>query len=143
MGLGPAWFRIVNNPSLNVGPTLPFIVGAIRDPIGASPDRRATGDQELGRLLCMMDNEAPADCGISIQWCPGVDAHVAACVRPGNGLSWNTTDFDVGSRDALAARLCDLYGDVIARGQYSKNGAWHHFTDAELRNIRRVLDVDA
>ena len=33
----PAWLRIVSNPQLKVGPTLPFIVGAIRDPIGDAP----------------------------------------------------------------------------------------------------------
>ena len=88
----------------------------------------------------MMDNDAPAAFGINIQWCPGIDAHVAVCVSPGNGLAWNATDFDVGSRDALGARLWDLYGHVIATGQYSKNGNWHRFTEAELRSIHRILE---
>ena len=33
----PAWLRIIRNPQLQVGPTLPFIVGAIRAPMGAAP----------------------------------------------------------------------------------------------------------
>ena len=117
----PAWLRIVGNPQLKVGPTVPFIVGAIRDPIGAAPDSRAAGMEELLELLRMMDEEAPA--GISIQWCPSVAAYIAACVT-GPGLTWHTTGFDVASRDALGARLWDLYGNVITKGHYSKNGDW-------------------
>ena len=90
-------------------------------------------------MLAMMDKDAPATFGINIQWCPRVDAHVAVCVSPGNGLTWNPADFDVGSRDALGARLWDLYGCVIAMGQYSKNGDWHRFTEAELRSIGNLL----
>ena len=138
----PAWFRIVSNPGLKVGPTLPFIVGAIRDPIGAAPDSRAAGNEELLQLLRMMDEEAPANYGIGIQWCPSVAAYVAACVI-GPGLTWHNTGFDATSRDALGARLWDLYGDVIAEGHYSKNGDWHRFTDAELKTIRRILSRDA
>ena len=139
MASDPAWFRIVSNPALNVGPTLPFVVGAIRDPIGVAPASPAAGLQELADVLTKMDNEAPATFGIQVRWCPGIGAHVAVCVSPGNGLTWNPADFDVGSRDALAARLWDLYGHVITAGQYSKNGDWHHFTEAELRSIRRIL----
>ena len=138
----PAWLRIVSNPQLKIGPTLPFIVGAIRDPIGDAPDSRATGNEELLELLRMMDEEAPADCGISIQWCPSVAAHVAACVTE-PGLTWHATGFDATSRDALGAKLWDFYGDVITKGHYSKNGDWHRFTEGELKTIRTVLSGDA
>ncbi len=142
MVLVPAWLRIIRNPQLQVGPTLPFIVGAIRTPIGAAPGSRAAGQEELFELLRMMDEDAPADCGVSIQWCPSVDAHVAASVTE-PGLTWRDLGFDVPHRDALAARLWECYGDVIAQGHYSKNGAWHGFAEVELRTIRTVLGGDA
>ena len=138
----PAWLRIVSNPRLNVGPTLPLIVGAIREPIGDAPDSRATGQEELFELLRMMDEEAPADRGISIQWCPSVAAHVAACITE-PGLTWHASGFDATSRDALGARLWELYGDVIATGHYSKNGDWHRFSDLELNAIRTILSREA
>ena len=134
----PAWLRILRNLQLKVGPTLPFIMGAIRDPLGDAPGSRPTGQEEFFELLRMMDEEAPADCGISIQWCPSVAAHVAAFVTE-PGLTWHASGFDATSRDALGARLWDLYGDVIASGHYSKNGNWHHFTEGELKTIRTVL----
>ena len=138
----PAWIRIIRNPQLRVGPTLPFIVGAIRAPIGAAPGSRAAGQEELFELLRMMDEEAPADCGVSIQWCPSVDAHVAASVTE-PGLTWHASGFDATRRDALGARLWERYGDVIAQGHYSKNGAWHGFSEGELRTIRTVLGGNA
>ena len=137
----PVWLRIVRNPQLKVGPTLPFIAGAIRDPLGDAPGSRATGQEEFFELLRMMDEEAPADYGISIQWCPSVAAHVAACVTV-PGLTWHASGFDVTSRDALGAQLWDRYGDVIANGHYSKNGNWHCFTEGELKTIRTVLSGD-
>ena len=106
---GSAWLRIVRNLRLNVGPTLPFILGAIRDPIGVAPDSRVTGEDESFELLRLMDEEAPADCGISIQWSPSVAAHVAACVSE-PGLTWRASGFKATSRDGLGARLWELYG---------------------------------
>ena len=135
----PTWLQIIRHPQLKVGPTLPFIVGAVREPIGAAPDSLAAGQVELFELLRMMDQEAPADCGISIQWCPTVHAHVATCVTE-PGLTWHASGFDVTHRDALGARLWERYGDVIAKGHYSKNGTWHGFTEGEIRKIRTLLD---
>ena len=138
----PTWLQLICNLRLKVGPTLPFIVGAIRDPIGAAPDDRASGQKELFELLRMMDEEAPDDCGISIQYCSTVDAHVATCVTK-SGLTWDRSGFDVAHRDALGAKLWECYGDVIANGHYSKNATWHGFTEGELRTIRTVLGEDA
>ena len=138
----PAWLRIVRNPQLKVGPTLPFIVGAIRAPLGDAPGSRTTGQEELFELLRMMDEEAPADCGISIQLCTSVDAHVVACITE-PGLTWHTSGIDATSRDALGGRLWELYGDVIATGRYSKNGDWYRFSEPELKAIRTVLRGEA
>ena len=89
-----------------------------------------------------MDEEAPAACGINIQWCPTVDAHVATCVAT-RGLNWYGSEFDVTCRDALGERLWERYGDKIASGRYSKNGEWHRFTEGERAKIRTLLDEDA
>ena len=141
----PAWLRIIRNPALGFGPTLPFIVGAIRDPIGAAPDSPAAGRQELFELLRVMDEKAPAACGINIQWCQTVDAHVATYVAR-RGLSWYGSKFeDVTGRDVLGKRLWARYGDKIASGRYSKDkdGEWHCYTEGELNTIRTLLDEDA
>ena len=90
-----------------------------------------------------MDEEAPADCGISIEYCPSIDEHVATCVaKP--GLTWRASGYKVDRRNALGAKLWECYGDEIARGLYSKkNGKWYPFTEDELTTIRTVLDEDA
>ena len=118
---------------------MPFIVGAIREPIGEAPGSRAAGHKELFELLRMMDEEAPADCGISIQLCTGVDAHVVACITE-PGLTWHNSGIDAPRRDVLGARLWELYGNMIAAGHYSKNGKWHRFSELELKAIRTVLN---
>ena len=96
-------------------------------------------NQVVSKLLTRP--EAPADCGINIQWCTSVAAHVAACVTEPR-LTWRASDFDVPSRDALGAQLWNCYGDVIAKGHYSKNGNWHRFSEVELKTIRTLLSGD-
>ena len=131
----PAWFRIVNNPRLSVGPTIPFILGAIRDPLGKPPPSRAQGQRELHTLLSEMTEAGHA---VRIQRCPGTQAHVAAKGGPGPSLTWEQA-LNARNTDALAGALWQLYGDHIEQGHYSKDDKWHSFSEDELEQIRLIL----
>ena len=137
------WFRIVRNYSdlvqLTLGPTLPFIVGAIRDPVGEAPDTRAAGQRELYSLLKKM-NDAPVGVGVKIQFCPGIGAHVVAAAG-NSSLTWDPSELAAGGVDDLFGQLWDCYGDQISAGEYSKDGDWHRFTSTEFKNIRKAIGI--
>ena len=161
------WFRIVKSYSalakLTYRPTLPFIVGAIRDPVGEAPDTRAAAQVELHSLLKKM-HDAPVGSGVHIQWCPGARAaarrgilfshvHIQWCpgtvahvvVAMGHSvksLTWNPSEFkEAVDVDALFGKLWACYGDRIFDGKYSKNGNWHGFTPTEFKNIRKAIGI--
>src|SRR2546425_1156988 len=78
----PCWFRIVMDPKLQRGPTIPFILGACRDPFSedASPE---LGESDLRRLLAAMRDETPKPYWIEILRCPDLKTYVAsACIEP-------------------------------------------------------------
>jgi hypothetical protein len=54
----PCWFRIVMDPKLQRGPTIPFILGACRDPLTAEASPKL-GEPDLRRLLAAMRDETP------------------------------------------------------------------------------------
>ncbi len=140
------WFRIVKSYSalakLTYRPTLPFIVGAIRDPVGEAPDTRAAAQVELHSLLKKM-HDAPVGSGVHIQWCPGTVAHVVVAMGHSvKSLTWNPSEFkEAVDVDALFGKLWACYGDRIFDGKYSKNGNWHGFTPTEFKNIRKAIGI--
>lgn len=75
--LTPRWLRIARDyPDNSSGPTLPFIIGAIREPIG---DQR-TPDQDredLKALLLAMDRGAPDNSTVTIRWCEPTGEYIA------------------------------------------------------------------
>ncbi len=130
------WLQIVRYPGLKVGPTVPFVFGACRNPVGTAPESRAAGQRELLDLLTVMHEKMPASIGINIQWCPEIEAHVLAA-GSGGSLTWG--DLDAGNVDALAGKLWQRYGDQITKAEYSKDGpSWRSFSDVELATIRRL-----
>ena len=137
----PDWFRIVNEYGWEVGPTLPFILGAIRKPRGEAPGSRAVGQKEFHALLTRIDQETHAGYGVNIQWCEEPGTYVVAPQTGSLCLTWANT-IQAHNVDTLAAALWTLYGDWISESKYSKNGDWHVFTEIELKRIRDVLDAD-
>lgn len=133
----PAWFLIVTNyPGLHVGPTVPFLVGAIRDPVGEAPESRSTAQEELHSLLEKMRIGTPTGYGVRIQWCTTVDAFVVGLVSHGASLSWEPHELDASTIEGLFGKLWERYGDYICEGKYSKNGDWHRFSEQEIAAIR-------
>ncbi len=73
----PCWFRIVMDPELQRGPTIPFILGASRDPLSAeaSPELR---ESDLRRLLAAMRDGTPKPYCIEILLRPDLKTYVAS-----------------------------------------------------------------
>jgi hypothetical protein len=69
------------DPKLQRGPTIPFILGACRDPFSADawPE---LGESDLRRLLAAMREETPKPYWIEILRCPDLKTYVAsACIE--------------------------------------------------------------
>jgi hypothetical protein len=141
----PDWFKILTDidpPLWSKGPTIPFILGAIRF-LDVAPPSRATGQIELRGLLRRMEREAPPHYGVCITPCPSA-GHIV--VAHGNSLTWDPYDFpNIATVDALTGRLWSLYGDQISEGKYSINrdGKWHTFEPPEISAIRAALGIEA
>jgi len=70
----PCWFRIVMDPKLQRGPTIPFILGACRDPLSAAASPEPA-ESDLRRLLTAMRDATPKPYSIEIRiWLPGPHA---------------------------------------------------------------------
>lgn len=138
----PDWFRVIKDCGFDNGPTLPFIMGAIRTPLGEAPPSRAEGQVELHQLLTRMDAEALEDgYGIFIEMCLKLHVYVAAKRRPAQvSLDWQNS-LKAHNVATLTAELWGMYGDFIERGEYSKNGTWHPFTRSEKARIRKTLGI--
>ena len=134
----PAWLRILEHRrefGFKIGPTLPFVLGAIQEAIGKAPSSRADGQRTLHNLLRAIE---ASGCGVEILWCPTTNAYVA-CSCGGDSLNWRDVDELGASIDSLAASLWNRYGDAISSGKYSKNDDWHEFTADEAMRIKAVL----
>src|SRR5436190_20914271 len=101
----PDWFRIVRHYPNQIGPTVPFLLGAIRDPVGEVPTSRASAQVELRDLLGRMYDEIVPDYGVNIQWCETTDAFVVAPIWPGRSLTWQQHTLNAHNVDTLAAEL--------------------------------------
>ena len=75
-----AALRIIEDyPGLHMGPSVPFVVGALKEPIGAAPVDEKNGRQALSDLLTEL-RAAPRGRGVRIQWCGNIKAYVATSV---------------------------------------------------------------
>ena len=73
----PCWFRIVMDAELQRGPTIPFILGACRDPLSATASPEL-GEFDLRRLLVAMRDATPKPYSIEILRCPDLKTYVAS-----------------------------------------------------------------
>src|SRR5437868_4859847 len=71
------WFRIVMDPELRRGPSIPFILGACRDPLSADPAPQLSKD-DLYDLLTDMRDDTPEPYCIEILRCSDIRAYVAS-----------------------------------------------------------------
>jgi len=136
-----AVLRIIENPNLHMGPTVPFVFGAMQRPIGAPPEDKEAGRTKLGRLLTTL-RTAPPGRGVRIQWCRNIKAYVATPMPfVDDGLAWEVQGCNPNDPEMLLDVLWQLYGSSIMAGEYSiDDNVWHPFTLDEIRTIEDLLD---
>lgn len=139
------------DPELQRGPTIPFILGACRDPLTAeaSPE---LGESDLRRLLAAMRDQTPKPYCIEILLCPDLKTYIASArIEPPVGrvripspddpsralyLCEKIGEHDVRDFDSLLAALWATRGADIAKGRFSRRGGkFRHFKDSDLENI--------
>lgn len=155
----PSWFRLIHyfhtRPQgiRRYGVTLPFIIGALRDPIGAIQNHE-TSWSELLMLVRAMGEETPEDYQIRISRCDHIGQPI---VTPYTGIyqisgipivSLTTSrhvvfvaeEFVRGSStslETLAARLWEECSGVIDSGRFSfRSGDYRSYSDDDLQAIR-------
>src|SRR6266446_3443630 len=119
----PDWFRIIKNyPNLSNGPTIPFLLGALRpNPDAVVPDDQSK--EQLRALIQAMRREMPTDQGVEIERCGPLDAHVCG-LRSGGGLKFKDVyPYDVYDDDSLVDALWSMYGETISTRKFSREKA--------------------
>jgi hypothetical protein len=155
--LNPAWLRIARDYPDNVsGPTLPFIIGAIRDPIGAA--RTPEEDRhDLHELLLAMDRGAPDKSTVIIRWCVPTREYIAevhpeyfptkyntVSAKPVKHLDWRIEGEDVPDLEALESFLWRRYEGPLSRQEFSwVDRDWHELSPDERAKIQATLNDDA
>ena len=148
----PCWFRIVIDPKLRRGPTIPFILGVCRDPLSAAATPELA-ESDLRRLLTAMRDATPKPYSIEILRCPDLKTYVAsACIDPPTGrVRIQSPDdpscavyscdkigeHDVRDLDSLVVALWATRANHTVKGRFSRHGGkWRHLDDSDLENIR-------
>jgi hypothetical protein len=123
-----------------MGPTIPFVLGAIQVPIGRPIRTEAIAKDNLRELLKAL-REAPKGHGVRIQWCLTTRAHVVTANPFVEGLDWEALDGCVPPNlDGLFDVLWERYGTFILAGDYSIDDlVWHPFTPDEVKKIEETL----
>lgn len=151
----PPWLRIVqDHPTNKIGPTIPFLLGALRSPVGEVRDV-PTSRKELGALLVEMCDEPLAPWHVVIQPCgtpeklvvnmsdvapPGY-IRIESPSKKGRALyCYPIHGADIHDVDSLEDALWTLWGDVISRGDFSYvDGKWTPFTRFDKNDIATAL----
>lgn len=147
------WLRIAR--SFPRGPSIPYILGALRTPIGAVFSDEASRAQLLDLLVTLRD--APEH--VCVQRCPDLGAHIvhpvngpeAAEGRPciasmtysGRALHFEPIPgYQIDTVLSLADALWDLYREPISAGTFSRSwgGNWHKFDSDERKRIEDQLN---
>lgn len=154
--MAAAWFRIVKDYPNKVGPTIPFILGALRRPVGAvaAPDASRA---ELRALLVAMRDDTPAPHNVVIQGCttlgepvvalsdhqPGGFIRLDSVSKPGRALYCGPSyGADVHDFESLAEALWERYAQVISEGRFSfRNRTWHPFDQAERAKLKSHCNI--
>jgi hypothetical protein len=122
---------------------VPFVVGALQEPIGAPPIDEKNGRQALSGLLTEL-RDAPRGRGVRIQWCGNIKAYVATSMPFVDGLAWDVTACKPDDFQGLVDSLWELYGVSIMAGEFSIDGyAWHPLTPDEIETIGQLRRGEA
>lgn len=135
------WSRIVESyPGNHMGPTLPFLFGAMQEPVGEAPATEAAASAALRELLDAL-SDAPEHHGVRIQRCDTIHEYVVAQHPFTSGLSWDEIDgVKPATLDELVALLWARYGRMIMAGEFSfTDGEWHRLWPGEMGRIESTL----
>ena len=150
------WSRVVKNYPNKFGPTIPFILGAVRQPGGnvRPPD---ASREELRTLLVAMRDDAPDGYHVVIQGCANLGEPIVRLTdAPSGSLRFDSpskkgralyfesfyglpvTDFE-----SLVDELWNRYGESIDKGLFSRrNGEWQAFDETELAKLKSSCDIE-
>src|SRR5437867_1677291 len=145
--MGATWFRVVKDYPNNFGPTIPFILGALRRPVGnVLPFDESR--EELRALLAAMRDEVPDRYSVVIQGCANLgepivrlsDSEPSGFLRfdspskKGRALYFESFyDLPVDDFESLVKGLWERYETIISEGRFSRrNGTWQVFDETEL-----------
>jgi hypothetical protein len=134
----PEWFRLVlhYSESVSYAPTIPFVVGALRNPVGSPINDEEKCVKELKDLLTSVIEEAPAGYFLQLHRCkqihqPVLAPFVEAYHIPGNPVFSTTqnrqtlvmddefVDDEPSPAVSIAEILWDELGETILYGRFS------------------------
>jgi hypothetical protein len=153
------WLRILNYKTefgFERGPTIPFILGALRQPIGF-PATRDESKKQLRDLLVDMRDGLQGPACVVIRRCGGIDAlvvelldsepkgprRIASPLDPTRALYHEAT-LGVHDIESLTAALWTLHRDPLSTGRFSRDRDsqdWREFRDWERERIRKALEA--
>jgi hypothetical protein len=154
--VAPRWFRIAKAYPAARGVTIPFLLGALREPPGTAKDA-VSSQTELRTLLAAMRDDTPDGYQTTISVCGGIGQLIVTIAyspehhagrqrirspkNPDRGLDIEPTyGLQASDLDDLAAELWRRHGDAISKGSFSyRESQWRPFDEQELDRIRQCL----
>ena len=152
------WMRIVKDKRFTTGATFPYILAALRDPIGLLTSAEASKQQLRNLLLEMRDDVPPPEC-VAVLWCSEIQAIVASA-RPGSpegrrridsprhadrGLYYRESQgYEITDMESLTEALWDIHKDLTLEGRFNREKRqWREIDEDERRQIENTLSGDA
>ena len=137
------WLKILAQKQdfgFETGPTIPFLLGAMRQPIG-DPSSPEAGRRELGELVAQFQVHA------KLQWCHGIEEF--AVVARGPQTPFTISDptgalkgIDPEDVSAMTDALWTRYQEFITTGRFSRDRdkkEWRVYRDHERNRIGTAL----
>ena len=158
----PEWFRVVLHyrETVRYAPTIPFVLGALRDPFGAVVEDEERCIDELRRLMQLIVEDTPGKCVIQIHRCRQIEQPVLVPQQiglydiPGNPFE-STAQVRVtvfvddefvepGSNDLdpMVETLWEELGEALLGNRFSydrKRMAYREYDDHDRQIIRDAL----
>ena len=155
----PKWFRLVNyyNEEVSYAPTIPFVLGAIRTPIGKPAEDENDCIDELRKLIQSVIEDTPEGYVIQLHRCGQIGEPVLVpcldrlmCI-PGNPLSSKRQErvtvladdefvsSGLDELEAIVEILWEELGDAILDRRFSfsrRTGEYRKYNDRDFEIIR-------
>jgi hypothetical protein len=126
------WLRIVKDARFTYGPTIPYILGALRHPIGKVEPPEVSKRELRALLEAMLEEITPPEC-VVIQPCDAIGTYVASArplqpegrhfirsTKHADHVLCHAVDGKNHDLDSLAAALWKIHQDEICEGNFSR-----------------------